>query len=99
MHTARLFDSSHFRVSRSGQVTTREDVFPDWTAHDRLGVVMTEPFGAIGAIHLIQLAITAFYDARPARRVGRRHADALYPEFFLFHVGGAHGDHSALDFW
>lgn len=85
-----------------GKPATREDLLPDWTPLDRLGVVMTEPFGAVGASHLIQLSITAFYDARPSRRDGRLDGvdpTSLYPEIFLFHVGAAHGDHSAFDFW
>jgi hypothetical protein len=49
-----------------------------------------------------QLAITALYDIRPSRRAGRpdgQHPDAVYPEIYLFHVGGEFGDHSAMDFW
>jgi hypothetical protein len=102
MHTARQLHSSQFRVTHLGRSATREDLLPDWTPFDRLGVIVTEPFGALGASHLIQLAITAFYDARPTRRAGRAVGDdprAIYPEIFLFHVGGAHGDHSAFDFW
>lgn len=102
MHTARQFDASHFTVSRDGRLVSREDLLPDWGAHDRLGVVVTEPFGALGASHLIQLSITAFYDVRPSRRAGRldgRDPRAVYPEIYLFHVGAPHGDHSAFDFW
>jgi len=102
MHTARQFDASHFTVSRDGRPAAREDLLPDWGPHDRLGVVVTEPFGALGASHLIQLSITAFYDVRPSRRAGRldgRDPRAVYPEIYLFHVGAPHGDHSAFDFW
>jgi hypothetical protein len=102
MHTARQLDVSMFTVRRGGAVATREDLFPDWTTLDRLGVVVREPFGSIGASHLIQLAITAFYDGRPARRAGRLDGEdpkAIYPEIYLFHVGGSYGDHSAFDFW
>jgi hypothetical protein len=102
MHTATQLDVSQFSLSREGRAARREDLLPGWAAHDRLGVVVTEPFGAVGASHLIQIAITAFYDARPSRRGGRpggRRRDAVYPEIYLFHVGAAHGDHSAFDFW
>jgi hypothetical protein len=102
MHTARQLASTQFLITQRGASSSRDEMLPDWGPHDRLGVVVTEPFGAIGATHLIQLAITAFYDARPRRRAGRldgRHPDAVYPEIYLFHVGGAFGDHSALDFW
>src|SRR3954454_9175134 len=105
MHTATQLQADLFAVRRNGKPATREELLPDWEAHDRLGVVMTEPFGAIGAGHLIQLAITAFYDVRPRRRapLPKRpedlSPDAVYPEIYLFHVGGSHGDHSVFDFW
>jgi len=102
MHTARQLAASQFSVIHRDVPSSREELLPDWAPHDRLGVVVTEPFGAVGASHLIQLAITAFYDARPNRRAGRLdgvHPDAVYPEIYLFHVGGAFGDHSAFDFW
>jgi hypothetical protein len=70
-------------------------MFPGWGAYDRLGVVAHEPFGALGASLLIQLAITAFYDERPMRRS----AESPYPEFFLFHVGRYGGDYRFFDFW
>ena len=88
-----------------GEPASRADVLPGWGPHDRLGVVMTEPFGAIGASHMVQLAITAFYDVRPERRAGMpkgpddKNPKAVYPEIYLFHVGGDYGDHSAFDFW
>jgi hypothetical protein len=102
MHTARQLSASHFAVSRGDRPATREDLLRGWGAHDRLGVVVTEPFGALGASHLIQLAITAFYDARPSRRSASMTAqddNAIYPDIYLFHVGEAHGDHSGFDFW
>lgn len=67
----------------------------DWQAPDRFGIVVREPFGALGAGLLISLAIAAFYDV-PGR--DRRKRD-LYPEIYLFHVGQRWGDHSSFDFW
>jgi hypothetical protein len=104
MHTARQLDRETFAVRMDGRPASREDLLPGWHAHDRLGVVMTEPFGAIGASYLIQLAITAYYDLRPQTRevtppTVESDLRALYPEIYLFHVGGPHGDHSAFDFW
>jgi hypothetical protein len=101
MHTACHLDARLFAISRNGRPATREDLLSGWHSLDRLAVVVNAPFGAVGASHLIQLAITAFYDALPGRQsshpggVGPR---ALYPEIYLFHVGGRHGDHSAYDF-
>ena len=102
MHTARQLKASLFAIARDGHVVDRDDVLPGWGPLDRLGVVMTEPFGAVGASHLIQIAITAFYDVVPARREGSVRNDdrrAIYPEIYLFHVGGEFGDHSSYDFW
>jgi hypothetical protein len=102
MHTATQLDRSMFAIEIEGVDADREDLFPAWHVHDRLGVVVHEAFGALGAAHLIQLAITAFYDARPSRRAAKPiegDPDAVYPEIYLFHVGDRHGDHSWLDVW
>jgi len=48
-----------------------------------------------GAGLLLQLAITRFFDCKPERRG----EGATYPEFYVFHVGGPHGDFSHFDFW
>ena len=101
MHTAHQLKTEFFEVTRHGQPSSREEFFPDWGLHERLAVIMTEPFGAVGASHLIQMSITAFYDARPTRRAGRRDGKdprSVYPEIFLFHVGGRFGDFSWFDF-
>jgi hypothetical protein len=103
MHTARQLDRSHFAIRVAGKDADRDAVLPDWGRLDRLGVVITEPFGAVGASHLIQLVITAFYDAVPSRRDGDpgdlENRLAVYPEIYLFHLGGRQGDHSSFDFW
>lgn len=98
MHTATQLREDLFAVTHQGATASRRDLLPDWGPWDRLGVVVTEPFGAVGASHLIQLAITAFYDERPERR-DPAGPHAAYPEIYLFHLGGPHGDHSAYDFW
>lgn len=95
MHTATQLESPMFAIEIDGKPASREDVLPDWGRHDRFGVISTEPFGALGASLLIQLAITAFYDFRPARRG----ECAQYPEIYVFHIGQPHGDHSYFDFW
>ncbi|HWI75312.1 MAG TPA: hypothetical protein VNT55_25350 [Baekduia sp.] len=102
MHTATQLDRAMFAIDIDGHVGDREQLIPGWDVHDRLGVIVHEPFGALGASHLIQVAITAFYDARPSRRAAKPidgDPDAIYPEIYLFHVGGRHGDHSWLDVW
>ncbi|HEY0279584.1 MAG TPA: hypothetical protein VGC32_15070 [Solirubrobacterales bacterium] len=91
-----------FAIRIEGSEVSREALLPEFGPLDRLGVVVGQPFGAVGATHLIQLAIVAYYDARPARREGYPKAGdsrAVYPEIYLFHVGGRFGDHSHFDVW
>jgi len=84
-----------FAIELDGEPGDHEQVFPGWDGNERLGVIATEPLGTLGASLLIQLAIVAFYDCRPARRA----ESVQYPEIYVFHVGGPHGDHSYFDFW
>ena len=92
MHTATQLNTSQFSVSIDGVVATREDLFPGWGESDRLGVIIDRPLGALGASLAIQLGITLFYDVAPKRR-----KSTLYPEVYLFHVGGRFGDFSNFD--
>jgi len=95
MHTATQLKSSDFSVRIGGAEATREELLPGWDQADRLGVVMDRPFGALGASHLIQLAITAFFDTQRSL-VGEMFS---YPDFYLFHFGGRYGSFSAFDFY
>jgi hypothetical protein len=105
MHTALQLSADDFGIEIDDAPASLESLFPDWQPHDRFGIVVHEPFGAIGASHLIQAAIVAFYDVRPGRRAGRGpgiaepNDAAIYPEIYVFHVGGRHGDYSMFDFW
>jgi hypothetical protein len=95
MHTATQLQSSMFAIEIDGTPASREQLLPHWHPHDRLGIVAGEPFGALGASLLMQLVITAFFDAKPERR----NYAAQYPEIYLFHAGEPTGDHSYFDFW
>jgi hypothetical protein len=105
MHTALQLRAKDFRIEIDGAPSNLASLFPDWQPHDRFGVVVHEPYGAIGASYLIQASIVAFYDVRPQRRDGRGlgiiepNDVAIYPEIYVFHVGGRHGDYSMFDFW
>lgn len=105
MHTALQLCADDFRIEIDGAPSDLTALFPGWTPHDRFGIVVHEPYGAIGASYLIQAAIVAFYDIRPQRRAGRGpgivepNDVAVYPEIYVFHVGGRHGDFSMFDFW
>jgi hypothetical protein len=95
MHTVTLLQSAMFDIEIDGAASDVRGLLPDWHIHDRLGLVIDEPLGGLGATHLIQAAITCFYNA--AER--RRGALTLYPEIYAFHFGGGQGSLAAFDFW
>jgi hypothetical protein len=95
MHVAEQLFVEAFDVRIGGEPVSPEAVFPDWSLLDRFGIVVTEPLGGLGASLLLQLAIANFYAVRPDRRA----SVPVYPEVYLFHVGGPHGDFSYFDFW
>jgi hypothetical protein len=84
-----------FGIAVSGRRTGIEELFPSFGEHDRLGIVLRQPCGAVGASALIAATITAFYDIQRSRG-----SDFfIYPDYYLFHVGGPLGDHARLDIW
>ena len=95
MHVIEALKSDFYEVAFDGQPVPRWDVFPDWNARDRFGIVLYEPLAALGAVHLIQLACMCFYDIQPERRTARK----IYPEIFAIHVGRWWGMHGNMDFW
>ncbi len=84
-----------FAIDVAGRRVGVADLFEGFGAQDRLGLVMSEPCGAVGASALITATVTAFYDIQRAR------GDDffIYPDYYLFHVGRPLGDHGQLDVW
>lgn len=95
MHTSTELRSDSFAIERDGEPARLEDVLVGFGPADRLGIVVREPCGAVGASGLLLAAVTAFYDAQRARSA----QFFIYPDFFTFQVGGPLGDHSMLDVW
>lgn len=95
MHVASLLHTNMFQVRIGGVPATLDALFPGWNELDRFGLVIDEPLGGVGATHLLQCAMMAYYDAKPARRTSR----AVYPEIYAFHIGQSHGAHAPYDFW
>ena len=95
MHTIELIKSDMFEVQVNGDPGSISDVLPDWQLHDRLGLVIDAPLGGLGASHLVQIAITRFYEAAARRTTELK----VYPEIYAFHVGKPRGSHAAFDFW
>jgi hypothetical protein len=84
-----------FEIRIAGRAASIEELFPRFGEHDRLGLVMRRPCGAVGASALIAATITAFYDIQRSRGPDF----FVYPDYYLFHVGGPLGDHARLDIW
>ena len=95
MHSSRELSSSSFEIEVGGVTAPLEDLFEGFGEQDRLGVVLTQPCGAVGASALITATITAFYDIQRARGPDF----FVYPDYYLFHVGRPLGDHGRFDIW
>ncbi|HZA86859.1 MAG TPA: hypothetical protein VE466_08275 [Acidimicrobiales bacterium] len=95
MHSSRELSSSSFEIEVGGVTAPLEELFEGFGEQDRLGVVLTQPCGAVGASALITATITAFYDIQRARGPDF----FVYPDYYLFHVGRPLGDHGRFDIW
>ena len=92
MHTAFTLKSEMFDVEINGRPADRSAFFAA-KRHERIGVVVTSPLGGLGASFMVQLGITAYYDADRSGRMVNPH----YPEVYFFHAGGSFGEYSVLD--
>lgn len=95
MHTADLMKTREFTFSRGGDLVGFHDLLPGFTSQDRLGVVALEPGDSLKAAPLLLASVGAFYEDLRSTETGFY----LYPDFFVFHVGGLKGRHSPLDVW
>lgn len=95
MHTSTQIMRDSYEVEIDGIRSEIDDLTPHWEVHDRFGIVVRETLGTLGASLLIQLAVSNFYATKPSRR----DSEPEYPEIYVFHDGGPHGDHSVFDFW
>ncbi|RUX90258.1 MULTISPECIES: hypothetical protein [unclassified Mesorhizobium] len=95
MHVVTLLKANMFDVEIDGKPASIAEALPDWNPHDRFGLVIDDALGGIGATHLLQIAITSFYDVKPSRRTEL----TVYPEIYAFHIGKGYGAHAPYDFW
>ncbi len=99
MHTSRVLKSDDFGFLINGEEGVIDDIFPDFSPYDRLGIVVNSDTGAIGASVLMTAAITRFYDFFRERLGNEDDRLRIYPEFYIFHVGKQNVEHGALDIW
>ncbi|MBD0864129.1 MAG: hypothetical protein GDA36_00190 [Rhodobacteraceae bacterium] len=92
MHTM-SFDPKNISASVDGHKASIFDVFPEFDAADRLGVVVNSSIGILGASMLIHAFGTCYYELR-RKRDG---LVAQYPEVYVVHVGGRFGDLRMID--
>lgn len=95
MHVASTLFSDMFAIEVHGREGSISDVFPDWRLHERFGILIDSPLGALGATNLIQIATTSFYDVKPIRRSEKK----VYPELYAIHIGEDYGAFIAFDLW
>lgn len=94
MHTSTELKSADFEILIDGDGADLAELLPGFEEQSRLGVVVREGFGAVGASTLITAAVTGFYDFV---RAGYPDGFFRYADFFLFHIGAMHGNHHMLD--
>jgi hypothetical protein len=95
VHTSSELSDRSFEVTIDDVASTSRDLFPEFDEHDRIGLVVSTPHGALGASLLYLAAVHAFYE------LCREQFEEfwIYPDFFFFHVGTRHGHHGSLDVW
>ncbi|MGG3451673.1 hypothetical protein [Domibacillus aminovorans] len=99
MHTVNTMSYQDFDFEVNGQKALLEDIFPGFNEYDRIGVVVREVGGGIGASALLMSALTRFYDFFRPNLGTEPGQQFIYPEFFVFHVGKKHMSHYWMDIW
>jgi hypothetical protein len=95
VHSSRELSPASFAITLDGAPATVTELLPGFAAADRMGVVVRRPCGGMGASALLLAAVTAFYEIQRAASEDF----VVYPDYFVFHVGQALGDHRMFDVW
>jgi hypothetical protein len=90
---------SDFVFTIDGHTSSLEDIFSGYNKNDRIGVVVRQAGGGMGASALLMAALTRFYDFHRPNLGDEPGKLRIYPEFFVFHVGKRHMNHSWMDVW
>lgn len=99
MHTIKIMSYSDFDFEVSGNPSSLEEIFPGFNMHDRIGIVVRQAGGGMGASALLMSGLTRFYDFNRTLLGDEPGRLRIYPENFVFHVGQKHMDHSWMDIW
>ena len=99
MHTVKEMSYQDFDFELNGQKAQLEDFFPGFNEYDRVGIVVRETGGGMGASALLMSALTRFYDFFRPNLGTEPGQQFIYPEFFVFHVGKKHMTHYWMDIW
>ncbi|MFZ7942565.1 hypothetical protein [Neobacillus sp. 19] len=99
MHTTKQVRSDYFEFSINDQPSSFDEVFPDFHSGDRVGVVVRESGGAIGASALFMASIARFYDFYRSQLGNNPGELRIYPDFYVFHVGRRDTEHYWFDIW
>ncbi|MEQ6289726.1 hypothetical protein ACFPAG_03775 [Vogesella sp. GCM10023246] len=99
MHTTTVLAATDFAFQLAGRNATLEDIFPGFQDSDRIGIVVNQPCGAMGASSLLMAAATHFYAVHRQQLGNEPGKRRIYPDYFIFHVGKCHGNHAQLDVW
>src|ERR1043166_6843833 len=96
MHSSNELTTDNFLIEADGKrVASIADVFPQFNAQDRLGIVVRDSLDGIWTSNLIMATVTSFYDIQ--RGAGSEFF--IYPDYFVFHAGCPPGDYGMLDIW
>jgi hypothetical protein len=94
MHSSGELTKDKFEVNVDGQPAWVDDLFPGFGEQARVGLIVRDDFGAVGASSLLMAAVTGFYDIQRDRNPDGFYR---YADYFLFHAGHIHGCHAMLD--
>ncbi|TDK64308.1 hypothetical protein E2K98_04965 [Bacillus salipaludis] len=99
MHTRNMMGSNDFDIEVKGQSALLEEIFEGFNEYDRIGVVVRETAGGIGASALLMSAVARFYDFFRPQLGFKPDQLVIYPQFYIFHVGKKQSSYYYLDIW
>lgn len=95
MHTTDELSSETFEYRVGEAVVPGDEVMPQITVDDRLGLVVDDPADGLGAGNFVLACVTAFYD-----RLREQRAEFFeYPDYYTFQPSPDPLDYLEFDVW